>query len=259
MNTEAALERDHSGLGENPGVDTRLPGSDPRRRLLHGYLHKTSNSLCGIKGYASLIASGQKPHPLVSSFAQKILAEVEKMEEIYHSVQDMAFPALGEAAGSDLQTTIDGAVAASRQRFPNLRITCGVIPASAMLLPARDLQMAIVELLANSAESRHEAAGPQPVTVALNTVTNGDGRLELTIRDDGPGLEAEMRAQAGIPFVTTKNGHLGIGLARIDTIMDMYGLAWRLDSRPGQGTNVVLEVAQLMATDGGTREIRREG
>ena len=25
-------------------------------RLLRGYLHKTSNSLCGIKGYASLIA-----------------------------------------------------------------------------------------------------------------------------------------------------------------------------------------------------------
>ncbi len=60
------------------------------RKLLNGYLHKTSNSLCGIKGYASLIAEPETSIEQAMQWARKIVNEVERMEAIYHSVGILA-------------------------------------------------------------------------------------------------------------------------------------------------------------------------
>ena len=70
--------------------------------------------------------------------------------------------------------------------------------------------------------------------------------------DDGPGMALDLLAQAIDPFVTTRDGQLGIGLARVDTILDMYGLGWGLRSAPGLGTTVTLEVAAALAATGRT-------
>ncbi len=51
-------------------------------KLLRAYLHKTSNSMCGIKGYASLIAKGESAEGSTGRWARKILAEIQQMEEI---------------------------------------------------------------------------------------------------------------------------------------------------------------------------------
>jgi C4-dicarboxylate-specific signal transduction histidine kinase len=67
----------------------------------------------------------------------------------------------------------------------------------------------------------------------------------MCIRDsDGPGLPPSLLAHAADPFVTTKPDRLGIGLARVDTLMDMYALPWSLTNRAAGGALVTLEVAR---------------
>ena len=78
-----------------------------------------------------------------------------------------------------------------------------------------------------------------------STRTGPGGRLALRLRDDGPGIGAELLPQACDPFVTTKDGHLGVGLTRVQTLLEMYGLAWTLSSLPGKGTTATLEVAEV--------------
>ena len=67
---------------ENPTLPELTEGHDrrPDRRLLVGYLHKTSNTLCGIKGYASLIAGRESDGEQAGQWARKIIFEVERME-----------------------------------------------------------------------------------------------------------------------------------------------------------------------------------
>lgn len=228
------------------GCEIRRPAgvrSDRRGRLLRGYLHKSSSSLCGIKGYASLIAGGPQGNLRTATWARKIIAEVEHLEQVYRSVQDMAFPAPG-LGGDDhrLRPHLADACDAAAARHANLRL--GPLPdcSGRLLLPAGDLLQVLAAILDNSAESR---TGPVEVTLALSP---GDsGRLLLIVSDDGPGMRPELLAQALDPFVTTRPGHLGIGLARVDTIMDMHGLGWGLRSVPEQGTTVRLEVAGPVA------------
>jgi signal transduction histidine kinase len=217
---------------------------DCRGRLLSGYLHKTSNSLCGIKGYASMIARGPAAAARPEAWARKIIAEVEKLETIYRSIQEMAFPQLAEPGDANLDHVLRQALADGARRHPNLRLTSAPPIPGRLLLPERDLELIVAEVLANSAESRGEA-----VEVRVESGEAAGGRCWVSLADDGPGMAAELLMQAPDPFVTTRNGHLGIGLARVDTIMDIYGLGWGLRSAPGAGTVVTLEIGATTAKD----------
>jgi C4-dicarboxylate-specific signal transduction histidine kinase len=217
---------------------------DCRSRLLSGYLHKTSNSLCGIKGYASMIARGPGAAARPEAWARKIIAEVEKLENIYRSIQEMAFPQLAEPGDAKLDHVLRDALAAATKRHANLRATVPAPLAARLLLPERDLELVFAEVLANAAESRTGL-----VHVRVETGITARGRYFVRLADDGPGMAAELLMQAPDPFVTTRPGHLGIGLARVDTIMDIYGLGWGLRSSSGTGTVVTLEIGETAAGD----------
>lgn len=88
--------------------------------------------------------------------------------------------------------------------------------------------------------------------VALRTL---DGtRIELTLRDDGHGMEAAVRERAFEPFFTTKPPGLGTGLGLSvvhDLVVDAGGSV-AIDSAPRRGTTVriVLPLARAGAADG---------
>jgi len=219
------------------------PTSRPDRRLLVGYLHKTSNTLCGIKGYAGLIAERENPGGEAGRWARKIIAEVERMEEIFRSVGDLTRGRAHPDIGVDLPALVGATARGCARDHRCLDLTLGPIPAAELRLPATDLVLMLTEVLRNCAES----AGAEGDRISVDIHgENRDGRLFLTVRDQGPGMEASLVAQAADPFLTTKEGHLGVGLTRVDTLMEMYGLSWRLDSRQGRGTRVVLEVAKIL-------------
>ena len=212
-------------------------------RLLRSYLHKTSNSLCGIKGYAGLIASPDQDTDKAAGWARKIIREVERMEAIYRSVHDLTAPRGNPDRGVDLPALLDDVFRVCERRCPGLQVLCGRVPRASLLLPKGDLCLVLTELLLNAVEGDDGAGRPVRVEV---TASRGPGdRLALRLRDDGPGIGPELLNQACDPFVTTKEGHLGVGLTRVQTLLEMYGLAWALTSVPGAGTTATLEVAEV--------------
>ena len=104
--------------------------------------------------------------------------------------------------------------------------------------------LVLTELLCNASEGVNGV--PQPVRVQITAEVQPTGRIALTVRDDGPGIDSDLIAQVTAPFLTTKDNHVGVGLTRVETLMDMYGLAWAVRSTPGAGTVVTLEVAEVL-------------
>lgn len=233
---EALMERKtpHPTLRESSAGTSSL-----QHRLLRGYLHKTSNSLCGIKGYASLIAERGLAAGDNSVWARKIISEVENMERLFASVGDLTGGRAASPAGADLEQAFLEAVAHLQGGLNGARLEIGALPAARLLLPAADLRQVVREILLNSSEARPGAC----ITVSADPC--GRGNLSLILGDDAGGIPGDLFRQVRDPFVTTKPGHLGIGLARVETIMDMHELDWALTSDPGRGTTVSLEVAAL--------------
>ncbi|NJL71908.1 MAG: hypothetical protein HC888_10025 [Candidatus Competibacteraceae bacterium] len=63
--------------------------------------------------------------------------------------------------------------------------------------------------------------------------------MRITIRDDGPGISAQIQKQIFDPFFTTKEPGKGTGLGlsiSYDIIVAKHGGRLLVDSSPGKGT-----------------------
>lgn len=76
--------------------------------------------------------------------------------------------------------------------------------------------------------------------ISLSAERNPDGRIMLTIRDNGPGMDAETMEKIFVPFFTTKESGSGIGLSLSRQIIRIHNGNITCDSTPGEGTTVAM-------------------
>jgi len=69
-----------------------------------------------------------------------------------------------------------------------------------------------------------------------------NGRVVLRWRDSGVGMTEEVRRQAFEPFVTTRPGGTGLGLAVVYAAVAEHAGTIAIDSAPGRGTVVTVEL-----------------
>ena len=67
-------------------------------------------------------------------------------------------------------------------------------------------------------------------------------RAVIIIRDDGPGMTADVLARAGEPLFSTKPEGTGLGLAIAQRIAAAHRGSLTIESAPGAGTSVRLEL-----------------
>ena len=68
--------------------------------------------------------------------------------------------------------------------------------------------------------------------------------IDIEVKDNGEGMDTETRAHAFEPFYTTKEPGkgTGLGLSLCDSIIASHGGSLRIDSEPGKGTSVFVQL-----------------
>jgi len=100
------------------------------------------------------------------------------------------------------------------------------------------LQTALFNLLQNAME-----ATPQGGVITVSLQADPDYReVALTVADTGAGIPPELLERVCEPFFSThqEEGMRGLGLAIVQDIAKMHGGRIEIDSRPGEGTRIVL-------------------
>ena len=84
---------------------------------------------------------------------------------------------------------------------------------------AVQLEQIILNLLRNALEAVQHTPDP---TIELSVTAEGSG-WSLSVRDNGPGIAAEVAARLFTPFTTSKAGGLGLGLSLSQTLAQGMG------------------------------------
>lgn len=123
----------------------------------------------------------------------------------------------------ELKAAIDGALFLLKSRFAGSfdRLDIGDIPADLRVLGQRiRLEQVLINLLQNALEAI-DGKADAAITIGLTRIT--DDELDLAVSDTGPGLPDHVRDNLFIPFTTSKEGGLGLGLVIARDIVAEYG------------------------------------
>ena len=114
-------------------------------------------------------------------------------------------------------------------------------PARQVIAEAGRVEQILINLLRNGLDAVADHAAPR-VEVSCRRNPDDGSRLDLCVRDDGPGLSDEARHHLFEPFFTTKpaGAGLGLGLAISQTIAESYGGTLSARNAPGGGAEFVL-------------------
>lgn len=99
---------------------------------------------------------------------------------------------------------------------------------------AEQIRQCLINVVKNSME-----AMPDGGKIKISTGVSGK-YVWLEVRDNGPGINDEIRAQVFDPFYSSKINGNGLGLPMVKKIMEEFGGEVELASRPGKGTSVAL-------------------
>jgi signal transduction histidine kinase len=121
----------------------------------------------------------------------------------------------------------------------NRIIKTNVIPEDLTLM-ADDklLAQVFINIIKNSIEAFGKISDGDEIL--LNGSRNPDGRVVLSVRDNGPGMDSETVEKIFVPFFTTKESGSGIGLSLSRQIIRLHNGNINCDSTPGHGTTVTM-------------------
>jgi signal transduction histidine kinase len=95
------------------------------------------------------------------------------------------------------------------------------------------------EMLVNLLQNAREALG-QNGNVFVTAGCHRDHAVEISVRDDGPGIPPDKIKRVFEAYYTTKEKGSGLGLAIVKHNAELYGGTVSVESRLGQGANFTL-------------------
>ncbi len=95
------------------------------------------------------------------------------------------------------------------------------------------------EILVNLLQNAREAIG-QTGNVFVTAKCHRDYSIEISVRDDGPGIPPDKIERIFEAYYTTKEKGTGLGLAIVKHNVELYGGTVRVESKSGQGATFLL-------------------
>ncbi|WP_083450411.1 sensor histidine kinase [Luteipulveratus mongoliensis] len=217
------------------------------RQFVADASHELRTPLTSIKGYAEL--SRREPAPVpqgVTHALGRIESEADRMTSLVEDLLLLARLDAGrplDRAPVDLTQlaveSVSDAHAAGPDHVWSLDLPdepCEIVGDEGRL------RQVLINLLANA--RRHTPAGTQVTTVVRS---RPDGGATVTVRDNGPGIPADLlphvfeRFARGDAARTRVEGNTGLGLSIVQAVMSAHGGSVELRSEPGR-TEVALHL-----------------
>lgn len=238
---------------ERQGLEEALLHSQKLKavgQLTGGLAHDFNNLLAVIIGSLDLVNPESPDAPRVNRalkaaergalLTQRLLAFSRKQSLHPHAVElKTLLENLGELMRHSLPATLTLEIEAQSPAWP-------------AWIDVSQLENAIINLVMNARDAMDGQAGTIKIRTWNQRVTRSDGRKQdmvmLEVADQGSGMSQEVKAQVFEPFFTTKQtgSGSGLGLSMVYGFVRQSGGRVEIESAPGQGTTVRLQLPRAV-------------
>ncbi|MDA8503820.1 MULTISPECIES: hybrid sensor histidine kinase/response regulator [unclassified Citrobacter] len=238
---------------ERQGLEEALLHSQKLKavgQLTGGLAHDFNNLLAVIIGSLDLVNPDSPDAPRIhralkaaergALLTQRLLAFSRKQSLHPHAVElKTLLENLGELMRHSLPATLTLEIEAQSPAWP-------------AWIDVSQLENAIINLVMNARDAMDGQAGIIKIRSWNQRVTRSDGRKQdmvmLEVADQGSGMSQEIKAQVFEPFFTTKQtgSGSGLGLSMVYGFVRQSGGRVEIESAPGQGTTVRLQLPRAV-------------
>ncbi|MEF9890040.1 ATP-binding protein [Citrobacter sp.] len=238
---------------ERQGLEEALLHSQKLKavgQLTGGLAHDFNNLLAVIIGSLDLVNPDSPDAPRVNRalkaaergalLTQRLLAFSRKQSLHPHAVElKTLLENLGELMRHSLPATLTLEIEAQSPAWP-------------AWIDVSQLENAIINLVMNARDAMDGQVGTIKIRTWNQRVTRSDGRKQdmvmLEVADQGSGMSQEVKAQVFEPFFTTKQtgSGSGLGLSMVYGFVRQSGGRVEIESAPGQGTTVRLQLPRAV-------------
>jgi len=200
--------------------------------------HELRNPLTAARALVQLVARGELPEKGAERL-EVALGEMDRMEATLSDYLSLARPLTDVSPEPvNLTTMLEWAAAVieARAKDADVQVRVAAREPLVVLADPRRMREALLNLCLNAI-----AAMPHGGDLLLGVERDG-ASAKIRVTDQGDGISAEVAARIGEKFVSSSRGGSGLGLLLVNSVARMHGGALRVESEPGKGTRMTIEL-----------------
>jgi len=204
-----------------------------------GLAHETRNPLNIIRGLAQMVSKLPAAAAEIQTKSREIIGEADKVAAQLNEFMNYSRPREVRRSKLALGSVVNEVIRALgydlEEKKINLQVTGEPLSIEA---DEQLLRQALFNLLLNAIQAV-EPGGEIQVCAARRSAAEA----QLEIRDNGPGVPPERRAEIFKPYFTTQKKGTGLGLAVVQQIVLAHG--WEIECLPNEPKGALFRISHL--------------
>jgi two-component system sensor kinase FixL len=209
--------------------------------MASGVMHELSQPMAAVITYSGILNNLLKQdadrRDLIR-ITEKISAQAERSVTLLKHLRDFAGSRPLDKSFNSVAQLIDDALGllGTKLRHSGIRVViCADASLPEVYVDPIQLSQVLINLISNAVDSLRKNNIRGKVVISVHR--EGPDRLRVTVRDNGPGIDPTIADRLFMPFKTTKESGLGLGLSLSRSIIEAHGGRLGFEQMPEQGAH----------------------
>ncbi|MDN4071379.1 ATP-binding protein [Paenibacillus vini] len=205
--------------------------------------HEIRNPLTAIRGFIQLL----RPHLVQlgrDEYARIILNEIDRANDIIYEFLNSSKPSAPQKVAISIASLLKEVILLTESEALMMGCEIKLKEAEAGLkvsIDVKQIKQVLLNMIKNAMDAIEEVGGEHAGMIEIEAVPDGK-YVNISIRDNGNGMEKAMLSRLFDPFFTTKEKGTGLGLSVSYRIIRNHRGNIHVDSMKGTGTVFVISL-----------------